>query len=456
MRENGPKSSSTDQPLLTAEGTSAVLHRDCSVTGLEQRLFLSSYDIRNADSVSGNVPDASLTMKSSMDDESEHCLAGSPGMTSVSKAPAVDSKGLEGTDIPFGRKPLQSYAESVAEESTEEFDDTEPFPGPQVTPVDVPCTAAPPTSHGGPPVDPTESIQTNHSAGNPLSTRSQASITRTPPTESLDVESAKYKRHGSGSKISRFYVATNGFCLAWDDLDASSLLDQFEDRICIITDCQLIALYCLKKNFGRRLDQFVVTANVIISNINAFLAGLGAHQGSCAKCYPGLANFTLQPFKVGILSLVKGGSSDLEDLSDILSNVYLWMWRFDDHCGGIVFYSEEYLTIRNLFALRHQSKLGLREGWAMPNRLRSSTSSMEGTYRRPSYFSLDNEGPTSPELLREIRCLAEKKRLESSIPGSECHERIGDYAMSLQRSESGGTEVSSDYSDGVRYRYSKN
>ena len=273
LGENGPKISSTDQPLLTKESTSALLHRDRSVTASEQHLRLSSYDIKDADSVSGEFPDAKLTIKSNIDiNKSEHYLARISRITSVSETPTVDSKRLEGTDIPLGlgRKPLHSYAESVAEESMEEFEDTESFPRPQVTPVNVPCTATHRSSHGEPSVDPIESIQTHHSASNTLSTRSQRSIARTLPTESMDVESAKYKRYVFDSETSRFYAAPNGYCL-----DAS-LLAWFEGRMevgriayervaySLWGDVERIAYqrvaYGLWGDFVERLYQFIITA----------------------------------------------------------------------------------------------------------------------------------------------------------------------------------------------------
>ena len=452
--ENRPKSSSTHQPFLTVESTPAVLHKDYSVSESGQHLLQSSDDMTNIDGVSGNVHDARLTTKLGKDDKSEQCLAGSFEMTSVSEVPIVESKALDGTDIPLKRKPLHSYAESVADdELTEEFDDTEPFPGSQVTQVNVSRTAATPTSHEGRSADPIESVQANHSASNPLSTRSQGSISLTPPTESMEVKSAKNKRYESGSKIATFYVATNGFCLAWDGLDASSLLDRFEDRVHIIIDCQRVAWRFWDK-FELRLNQFVTTANVIISNMNDFLATLGPDPGYC-KCYSKLAYFTSQPFKVGILSLLEDGSSDFEDVRDILINVNLWIWRFDDNCGSIVFFSKKYLTSTNSFAIQHPRNVGLREFWAMPSRLGSTTSSMEGTYERPAYFSLNNEGPTSPELLLPIQCLAEKKRLRLSVPRLEWLEQLGRYEESPQLSESGDTEGSSDYSDRVSCKYTK-
>ena len=393
--ENRPKSSSAHQPLLTVESTSAVLHKDHSVSELEQHIFLSSDDINNTDSVSGNVHDARLTMKLSKDDKSEQCLAETSERTSGSEVPTVDSKALYGTDIPLKRKPLQSYAESLADdELTEEFDDTERFPASQLTPVNVSCTADTPTSHGGPAVDPIGSTQTNRSASNSWSTRSQGSITRTPSTESMDVKSTEYKSYKSDPSIATFYVATNGFCLAWDDLDASSLLDRFEDRVHIIIDCQRVAWRVWDK-FELRLNQLVTTANVIISNIDAFLATLGPDPGYY-KRYSRLAGFTSQPFKVGILSLLEDGSSDFEDVRDILINVSLWIRRFDENCGSLVFFSTNNLKSKKFSAMQHPRNVGLRELW------RSTTSSMEGTYQRPIYFYLNNEGPTSPELLLSI------------------------------------------------------
>ena len=456
--EDRPKSSSAHQPFLTVESTPAVLHKDYSVSELGQHLFQISDDTTTIDGVSGNIHDARLTTKLSKDDKSKQCLAETSEMTSVSEVPTVDSKALDGTDIPLKRKPLHSYAESVADdELTEEFDDTEPFPRPQVTQVNVSRTAATPTSHEGPSADPIESVKANHPASNPLSTRSQGSITRTPSTESMEVKSAKNKRFESGSKIATFYVATKGFCLAWDDLDASSLLDRFEDRIDIIIDCQRVA-WRFWDEFEMRLNQFVTTANVIISNINGFLATLGPDPGYC-KCYSKLAYFTPQPFKVGILSLLEDGSSDFEDVRDILINVNLWILRFDENCGSIVFSSKKYLTGTNPFAMSHPRNVGLREFWAMPSSLRSTTSSMEGTYQRPAYFSLHNEGPTPPELLLSIRFLAEKKRLRSSVPRTEWLEQLGRYEGSYegspQLSDSGDTEGSSDYSDRVSCEYGK-
>lgn len=449
LAKNRRKSSSAHQPLPTAESTSAVMHSDHPVTGPGQRsLSLDSYNISNADTVFGDVPNAGLTMESSADDEIEYYLAETFRMTSVSEASNVDSKELEDTNIPLERKPSQSYADSVVDKSTEEFDDIESFLGSPATPTNVPYTASPPTSHGGPSVGPRESIQTYHSASTSSSTRSQEPLSRTLPTESMDVETAKHKRHGFGSKISTFYVATNGLCLAWDDLDASSLLDQFEDRVHIMIDCQRVTR-CFWETFRGRLNQFIETANKIILNINAFLAAVGPNLGSC-KCYPRLADFTSQPLKAGILSLSADSSGDLEDLRDILINVCLWIRRFDDNCGGIVFYFK-HLTSMNSFALRHPRNLELRKSWSMPNCLRPLTGSMEGTYQRPSYFHLGNEGPTSPEILREFRSLAKETPLQSSVRRSECRKRIGRYAKALQQSESGGAGLSSDYIEKVRH-----
>ncbi|KAK0510375.1 hypothetical protein JMJ35_006807 [Cladonia borealis] len=418
MGEIGPKRSSTKHPLLTKESTSAVLHRDRSVTRSKSHLRPISFDLSDDDFVQVWPPNARVKVKSKIDTKSEHYLARTSRITSVSETPTVDSNRLEGRDISLEleRKPLQSYAESVAEESMEEFDDTESVPGPQVTPVNVPCTANPPSSHGEPSVDPIESIQTNHSASNPLSTRSQRSIARTLPTESMDVELAEYKRHGFDSEIFRFYAAPNGYCL-----DAS-LLDQFEDRVHIISECQGVARR-LWENFGKRLYQFVITAKVIIWNINAFLAALGPNHGSC-KVNSRLADFTSEPFKVGILSSYEDGSGDLDDLGDILTNVRLWIWRFDENCGGIVFYCEDYLTSRNSSALQHPRNIGLRVRWATQSHLCMTTTSMKGAYQRPSYFFLYNEGPTSPEVLRQIRCLVEGNALQSSMRSNECQERI--------------------------------
>ena len=450
LAKNRRKSSSADQPLLPAESTSAVLHRDHPVIQYGKPQSLNSYDISNADTVFGSVPNAGLTTDLSADDETEQYLAETFGMTSVPVAPNVDYKELEGTNIPLEMKPLQPYADSVVDKSTEEFDDTDSFPGSQGTPVKIPCTATPTTSHGGPSVGPRRSIQTYHSASTSSSSRSQGSINRTLPIESMDVETAKHKRHRFGSKISTFYVATNGLCLAWDDLDASSLLDQFEDRVHIMIDCQRVTR-CFWENFRGRLNQFVKTANAIILNINAFLAAVVPDLGSC-KCDSRLAGFTSQPFKAGILSLPADSSGDLEDLKDILINVCLWIRRFDENCGGIVFYFKEHLTSRNPFTLQHPRNLELRKSWSMPNCLRLSTGSMEGTYQRPSYFHLDNEGPTSPELLREIRRLVKESPLQSSVRRSECRKRIGHYAKALQHSESSGTGLSSVYIERVRCR----
>ena len=346
--ENRSMSSSSDQPLLTAESsTSAILHKEDFGTGSGRRLFLSSYEVSNTDSVSSNVPDFRLTMKLSKDDISEQCRAGTSGLTLVPEAPTLDAKGLESTGIPIERKPLQPYAKSVADESTEEFDETEPSPISKVTPIDIPCTVTTPSSHG-----------------------------------KLSRDSREF-----GSTISTFYTAANGFCLAWDDLDASSLLDQFEDRVNIIIDCQQIGWRFSEKLLGR-LNQFDMTANAIISNINAFLAPLGLDHGFCKRRL-WLADFTSQPFKVGILSLSEDGSGDFEDLRNILININLWIWQFDDNCNGIVLY------------------------------------------------------------------LAEENRLQSSVP-SESRERGGIYERPPQLSDSEGTEVSSGYSDRVRYRYSNN
>ena len=444
LAKNRRKSSSTDQPLLTAGSTSAVLHRDHPVTRSGRQLSLDSYDISNADTIFGDDLDARLTIKASIDDTSEQYLARNHRISSASEAPTVDSKGLEATDVrlELEKKPLQPYADSVAEGSMEEFDDTESSLGSQTTPVNVPYTTTPPTSHGGPSIGPRESIQTTHSASISLATRSQRSISRVLSTESMDLETAKHKRHGTGANISTFYVASNGLCLAWDDLDASSLLDQFEDRVHIIIDCQRLTR-CFWENFRGRLNQFVKTANVIISNINDFLAAVGPNLGSC-KCDSGLADFTSQPFKAGILSLFADSSAELEELRDILLNVCLWVRRFDDNCGGIVFYFKKHLTSRNSLALQHPRNLELRKCWSMPNSLRPSTGSMEETYQRPSYFQLRNEGPTSPELLREIRCLVKENPLQSSVRRSECRQRIGRYTKALQHYESGGTGLSSD------------
>ena len=428
--ENRLKSSSSDQPLLTAESsTSAILHEEHSGTDSGRRLFLSPYEVCNADSVSGNIPDFRLIMKSSKDDISEQCRAGTSGLTLVSEAPTLDAKGLEGTGNPIERQHLQPYAESVADKSTEEFDDTKPSPISKVTPVDIPCTVTTPTSHAKLSRDSKESIQSNFPSDS-SSTGSQGSITRIPPTESMEVKPSKYKCH----------IATNGFCLAWDDVE--SLLDEFEDRVNIIGDCQRVASPS-REELLRRLNRFNMTANAIISNINAFLATLGPKHGSC-KPYSWPADFTSLPFKVGILSLFKDGSGDFEDLRDILINVRLWTWRLDDNCGGIVFCYEEHLTSKSYLALQHPRNLGLRESWAMPSRLCSMTSSMEGTYQRPSYFSLDDEGPSSPALLGEFLRL------------TECRRRKGHYERPPQLAYSEGTEVSSVYSDEVRHRYSKN
>lgn len=450
LAKNRRKSSSTDQPLLTAESTSAVLHGDHPGTRSRRHLSLDSYDISNADTVSGDVPDARLTIKSSIDHISDHYLARNPRITSASEAPTVDSKGLEGTDVPLEleTKALQSCAESVAEGSMEEIDDTESSLGSQTTPVNVPYTTTPPTGPGGPSTGPRGSIQTTHSASTSLTTRSQGSISQVLSTEPMDLETAKHKRHGTSAKISTFYVASNGLCLAWDDLDASSLLDQFEDRVRIIIDCQQLTR-CFWENFRGRLNQFVKTATVIISNINDFLTAVGPNIGSC-KCDSRLADFTSQPFKAGILSLSADSSAEFDDLRDILINVCLWIRRFDDNCGGIVFYFKKHLTCRNSLALQHRRNLELRKCWSMPNCLRPSTGSMEGTYQRPSYFHLGNEGPTSPELLREIRCLVQENPLQSSVRRSECRKRIGHYTKALQHSESGGTGLSSDYIKKVR------
>ena len=439
------KSSSTYQPLSIAESASAVLHRDHPVTRSGRQLSLDSYDISNADTIFGDVPDAGLTIKSSIDDISEQYLARNHRISSASGAPTVDSKGLEATDVrlELEKKPLQSNADSVAEES--EFDDTESSLGSQTTPVNVPHT-----SHGGPSIGPRASIQTTHSASISLATRSQRSISRVLSTESMDLETAKHKRYGTGANISTFYAASNGLCLAWDDLDASSLLDQFEDRVHIIIDCQRLTR-CFWENFRGRLNQFVKTANVIISNINNFLAAVGPNLGSC-MCDSMLAGFTSQPFKAGILSLSADSSAELEDLRDILLNVCLWIRRFDDNCGGIVFYFKKHLTSRNSLALQHPRNLELRKCWSTPNCLRPSTGSMEGTYQSPSYFHLRNEGPTSPELLREIRCLVKENPLQSSVRRSECRKRIGRYTKALQHSESGGTGLSSDTIRKVRCR----
>ena len=451
LAKNRRKSSSTDQLLLAAESTSAVLHRDHPVTRSGRQLTLDSCDISNADTIFGDVPDARLTI-SSIDNISEHYLARNPRISSASEAPTVDSKGREGTDVPldFEKKPLQSYAESVAEGSMEEFDDTESSLGSQMTPVNVPYTTTPPTSHGGPSIGPREYIQTTHSASTSLATRSQGSISRVLSTKPMDLETTKHKRHGTGAKMSTFYVATNGLCLAWDDLDASSLLDQFEDRVHIIIDCQRFTR-CFWEDFRGRLNQFVKTANMIISNINDFLAAVGPNLGSC-KCNSRLADFTSQPFKAGILSLHADSSVELEDLRDIFLNVCLWVRRFDDNCGGIVFYFKKHLTSRSSLALQHPRNRELRKCWSMPNCLRPSTGSMEGTYQRPSYFHLGNEGPTSPELLREIRCLVKENPLQSSVRRSECRKRIGRYTKALQHSESGGTGLSSDTITKVRCR----
>ena len=411
LGEDGPKSSSADQPLVTNERTSAVLHKDRSVTGSEQRLRLSSYDISVADTISGDFPGARLTIKSKFDNKTEHYLART---FSVCKTPTVDSRRLEGTDIPLEleRKPLQLYAASVAEESMEEFDDTESVPRPQITPINVPCTANPPSSHGNPSVDPIETIPTHHSVGDFPSTRSQSSTARTPPTELIDVESAKCKRDGFDSEISRFIVAPNGYHLY------TTLLDQFEDRVHIISECQGVARR-LWENFGKRLYQFVITAKVILWNINASLAALGPNHGSY-RVKSRLADFTSEPFKAGILS----ASGVLEDLGDILINIRLWIRRFDENCGGIVFYCEDYLTSQNSCTLQHPRNLGLRVRWASRSHLCVTTTSMKGTYQRPSHFSLYNEGPTSPEVLRQIRCLIEGDALQSIMRRNECLERI--------------------------------
>ena len=396
--KSGPKSSSTDHLLLKKESTSAILHRDRSVAGSEQRLRFNSYDISDADSVSGDFPEARVTIKSNIDNKSEDYLAKTSKITSVSETPIADSKRPEGTDITLGlkRKPLQSYAESVAKDSMPEFDNTESFPGPQVTPINVPCTTNPPYSHGEPSVDAIESIQTNHSANHPLSTRSPGSITRTPPTDSIDVKPEIYKRHRFRSENSRLYVTSNGHCL-----DAE-LLDQFEDRLHIMFECQQFE-WRLWADFGERLEQFDITAKVIISNINDLLATLGPNHGYCKAR---LADFTSEPFKVGILSSYEDVTGNLEDLGDILINVRLWIFRFDENCGAIVLYcenylandnyseSENYLTSETFSALQHPRNLGLRVRCATRSHL---TTSMMGTYQRPSYFSLYNERPTSLE-----------------------------------------------------------
>ena len=396
--EHGTKSSSTDYQFLTKESSSAVPHRDRSVTRSEQRLRLSSYDIRDAGSVSGEIPDARLTTKSNVDNKTEHYLART---SSVSETPTVNPKRLEGTDIRLvlERKPSQSYDVSVAE-SMEEFDDTEADPGPQVTPVNGPCTANPPSSHRKPSVDPIEPIPTNHSESSSLSTRSQRSTARTPPTDSMDVESAKYKRDRFDSEISRFYVTSNGHCL-----DAE-LLDQFDHRLHVIFECRQVERL-FWADFGERLEQFAITAEVIISNINDLLETLGPNRGFCKAR---LADFTSEPFKVSVLSSYEDVTGNLEDLGDILINVCLWINRFDENCGGIVLYCKDYLTSREFFALQHPRILGLRVRWAMRSHL---TSSMMGTYQRPSYFSLYDEGPISSEEFNHLQRLATERALQS-------------------------------------------
>ena len=419
--ENRPKSSSTDQPFLTAESTTPIDNRAPSVTESRRPLLLNSHEICNTDSVSGNVPDSRFTMSSSRDDITEGSRLGTSGLTSVTEAPTLDAQGLEGTGTPLEMKPLQPYAESVVDESAEELDDTEFSPLSQSTPTDIPGAVTPPTSHDELSRDPRDSTQTNHSSDS-SSAGDQDSVARTPPTQAIEVKPAQHKSHIFGSYISEFYIAANGFCLRWDDLDGSSLLDQFEDRVHILINCQHSAqrfrarlgqsertAEALVSSFRERLDQFERTAEALVSNINAFLAALRPNRGSC-KRRSGLVWFTSHPFKVGILSLSKDGFGDFEDLRDILMNVYIWISRFDDNCGGIVWFCGDCLTDKNYVALQRPRNLGLRECWAMPNRLRSTTRSMEGTYQRPSYFSLHNEGPTSPASLREFRRLAERSR----------------------------------------------
>lgn len=453
--ENRPKSSSTDQSLLRAENTSPIHRTGPSVSESGRLLFLSSYEICNADSVSGNVPDPRLTMSSSKDDIPEQCRVDTSPLTSVSEAPTLNAKGLEGTGIPLETKPLQPYAESVVDESAEELDDIEPSPLSQSTPTDIPCTVTPPTSHEEPSRNPNYSTQTNHSSTS-SSTGDQDSVTRTPPTESMEVKPAKQKRHRFSLNISTFYIASNGFCLGWDDLDGSSLLNQFEDRVHILVDCQQIAhSQRSEQHIRERLNQFQRTAEAIISNIHAFLEALMHTHGPYIR-RSSLHGFTSHQFKVGISSLSVNGFGDFEGLRDILINVYLWVCRFDDNCGGIVFYYQDCLTSKNYTALQYPRNHRLRVQWVIPNRLRSTTRSMEGTYQRPSYFSLDNEGPTSPELLFMFRCLAERNRLDSSVPRTNYRQRIGRCEGSPQLSELESTEVSSDDSDRVRCRYSKN
>ena len=403
LGQDGPKRSFTDQPLLSAESTSAVLHRDRSVTALEQRLRLSPYEINDADCVSGDVPHARLTTESSIDNQSDHYLASTSEITSVSEAFPMASKGLEGTDISreLERKPLHAYAESITKESMEEFDNSEILLGLQVTPMNVSCTVTRPSSHRKPSVDPIESIQTNNSASNTLSIRSQESIIRTPPPESMDVEIVEHRPGFISSEASEFHVAPTGCCL-----DAE-LLVQFEDRVHMMFDCQKVLRHRWKL-FGERLDQFAITASLIISSINIFLATLGPNHGSY-KASSSLADFTSAPFKVGIFSSYEDGSGDLEDLGDILINVRLWMMRFDHNCGGIVSCCENDLTSRNSSALHHWRNRRLRLVWWYWAFKCTSPISMEGTYQRPSYFSLFNEGPTSPGLLREFQSLAEKE-----------------------------------------------
>ena len=106
LSQDGPKSSSTDQPLLTAASTSAVLHRDRSVTGLEQPQDLNVDDIGDADNPSGDFPDARLKKGPSMDDKFEHDQSATLEMTVVPKTATVEYKALEDPGIALESEPL--------------------------------------------------------------------------------------------------------------------------------------------------------------------------------------------------------------------------------------------------------------------------------------------------------------------------------------------------------------